>query len=138
MSKQKNDFLGENFSTATARLKRNLMFQMAQRLGLDSCFRCHNSIQTAEEISVDHKEPWLYVSKELFWNLNNLAFSHKRCNTTDRKELNKANNTRQNPVGKNWCGRCKRFRLIKYFGIKRSSNDGLSSTCKPCRIRNGN
>lgn len=77
---KKTEQLGMNFSTASARLRRNLMFAMAQRLGMDVCFRCHDLIESAEDISIEHKEDWLNRSPELFWDIDNIAFSHRRCN----------------------------------------------------------
>lgn len=76
MSNAKDIFqqLGVSANTARNQLNRRIMFSFVQRLGLDICFRCHQKILMFEEMSVDHKRPWFRISKELFWDLNNIAF----------------------------------------------------------------
>ena len=78
-----------DFGTASARLKKQLMFSMARQLGQDVCFRCACHIETVEEFSVEHKLPWEGVSAELFWDLSNIAFSHLKCNTASGRRPNK-------------------------------------------------
>jgi hypothetical protein len=130
--KNKNDFLGENSSTAAARLRRNILFHLAKKCGMNKCFRCGIEIVDPEEFSIDHKLPWLYVDIKLFWDMNNIAFSHKRCNKVDRPELIHRQKIK-NPKGKNWCGKCKTFKSNKFFGKKTSSLDGMSNSCYDCR-----
>ena len=79
----KNKLLGMNFSTASAKLKKLLMFDMMIQLGLDNCFQCGSKIQGAEVLSVEHKEPWQssLSPKDSFFNLDNIAFSHLSCNS---------------------------------------------------------
>lgn len=81
---KKKDQLGMPFGTASSRLKKIIMFSMAQKLDLDLCFRCKDRIKTVEEFTVEHKEPWLDKNIELFWNLGNIAFSHAKCNRPSR------------------------------------------------------
>ncbi|MEK7738413.1 MAG: hypothetical protein AAB326_00060 [Pseudomonadota bacterium] len=33
-------------------------------------------------MSTDHKEKWLDSNINLFWDINNIAFSHMKCNTS--------------------------------------------------------
>lgn len=73
--------LGMDFSTATNRLKKKILFSLIQRLEEDICFQCGNLIETEDELSIEHKIPWLHKSPDLFWNLENIAFSHLRCNS---------------------------------------------------------
>src|ERR1035437_2769356 len=101
--KNKSEFLEENFSTATSRLKRNIIFDLAKALHRNICVRCGKEIVCPEDISIEHIQAWLYVSKELFWDMNNIGFSHKKCNVSDRQHL--IHPTRINPKGKNWCAR---------------------------------
>jgi HNH endonuclease len=72
--------LGIPFTTASLRLHRMIMFSLAQQCGRDDCFRCGKKIETVEEFSIEHKISWLDVSPELFWDLNNIDFSHLDCN----------------------------------------------------------
>ncbi len=76
--------LGMSIGTASHRLKKQLMHRLAQRLGEDACFRCGKPILTAEELSIDHKKTWLDIDISLFWDLDNIAFSHRSCNKPDR------------------------------------------------------
>ena len=79
-TRRKSDFLGENYSTASYRLKQRFLFSLIQKLGLDICFRCEGKMLSSEDFSLDHKDPWFEVSTAKFWDLSNLAFSHKKCN----------------------------------------------------------
>ena len=75
--------LGMSIGTAQSRLRKMIMFQMVQKLGLDICFRCGKKIEKIEDLSIEHKIPWLNSNKpkELFWDLSNIAFSHLSCNS---------------------------------------------------------
>jgi uncharacterized protein YdaU (DUF1376 family) len=46
-------------------------------------------IETADELSIEHKLPWEGVSVKLFWSLDNIAFSHLRCNRNHRYHKSK-------------------------------------------------
>lgn len=87
--------LGMPIGTAMARLKKMMMFQMAQKLGQDICYRCGKRIETVKEISVEHKKTWLHSEDpiKLFFDLDNIAFSHHSCNShagrVKRKRVNK-------------------------------------------------
>ena len=72
------------FGTACNRLRKNIIFNLAQIAKLDSCFRCSNKIDTIEEFSIEHKEPWLDSENpsEKFFDWSNIAFSHVCCNTS--------------------------------------------------------
>ena len=76
----KSQQLGMHFSTAQARLDRMVLFQLVQATGRDTCFRCGSKIVRYQDLSTDHKEPWLRNSNAMFWDLANIAFSHKTCN----------------------------------------------------------
>lgn len=72
--------LGMPFGTACARLKKMICFQLLQRLGEDTCFKCSGKIEHIAELTVEHKKPWQHVDTALFWDLNNIAWSHLACN----------------------------------------------------------
>lgn len=82
MSKKKSEQLGMNFSTAQHQLRKNVMFALMIRCGLNNCHQCGKKIETPKDLSIEHKIPWLDSEnpKDLFWDLNNLAFSHLTCN----------------------------------------------------------
>ena len=77
----KNNFLGMSFGTAQNRLRKLVLFNLLKRHNENVCYRCGEEIETAEKLSLEHKEAWLNVSIELFWDLDNIAFSHLRCNS---------------------------------------------------------
>ena len=83
----KSNFLGMPAGTAAARLRKKILFHLLQRLHEDVCFQCGKKIETAEELSIEHKLPWLHKDVALFWDLTNIAFSHSRCNSLAAKRI---------------------------------------------------
>jgi hypothetical protein len=57
MSAKKSAALGMRYSTANARLLRDLLFKFATDAG-HVCFRCQKPL-TRNTFSVDHKESWI-------------------------------------------------------------------------------
>jgi len=85
MGKSKKEVqLGIHPSTAAHTLRKQLMFHLAQKCSMDSCFQCGEKIKSADELSIEHKTPWLDSDspKELYFNLDNIAFSHLKCNVS--------------------------------------------------------
>lgn len=82
-AEDKTKQLGMPIGTASGRLRKELLFQLARKCGLTNCFRCGKEIAMAEDLSIDHKKPWLHSEdpKGLFFDLSNVAFSHKLCNS---------------------------------------------------------
>ena len=83
--KMVKDFLGMDKGTAMHRLKKIIMFELAKKAGIDRCHRCKLLINNVEEFSVEHIESWLWKDVELFWDINNIAFSHLACNSASAK-----------------------------------------------------
>ena len=83
--------LGMPIGTASNRLKKILIFEMAKKLDLLRCYRCKRLIETPLELSIDHKIDWLDSGRaeELFFDLNNIAFSHHSCNCSAGRRENK-------------------------------------------------
>ena len=75
--------LGMPYGTARNVLNKQLMFTFVQRLGLDTCHQCGKRIESVDNLSVEHKKAWLHEpnAKELFFDLDNIAFSHHKCNS---------------------------------------------------------
>lgn len=84
-NQRKTEQLGMPIGTASGRLRKMIVLNLLQQLGQDACFRCGNRIGTPEELSIEHKKPWLGNATALFWDLNNIAFSHRQCNRPDRQ-----------------------------------------------------
>lgn len=82
MSTVKAEQLGMNPSTASHKLVKDILFQLVQETGKDWCFQCGAKIER-NNFSIEHKVPWLHSDdpKALFFDLDNIAFSHKECNS---------------------------------------------------------
>ena len=86
-NEKKNTQLGMPIGTAGNRLRKEIMFKLLTKLNENICYRCGKKIESAEELSIEHKEPWLDSPnpKELFFDLENIAFSHLSCNIHARR-----------------------------------------------------
>jgi hypothetical protein len=81
-TERKKKQLGMNPSTAANRLTRMILFELVQQTKKDDCFKCGEKIESYDTMSIEHKVDWLHSDSpaELFWDLGNIAFSHKCCN----------------------------------------------------------
>ena len=124
--------LGMAWGTASYRLRKLVFHDLVRRLGLDTCFRCGKKIETADDLSLDHKQVWLDVDPRLFWSLENIAFSHRRCNLPARYRggvgLRKVG-----PPGTAWCSRCQAFLPMDSFPRHARSWSGVRNYCRSCR-----
>lgn len=74
-------------STARGRLKRRFMFHCLKEAGYAICYRCGETILNEKDLTLDHKVDWLdsSIPSINFWDLGNLAFSHRACNKRREK-----------------------------------------------------
>ncbi len=131
-SRRKSEFLGIPHGTATARLRKNILFSLLEKHSENYCFRCKEKIKFADDLSIDHKQPWEGVSIELFWDLENISFSHKKCN---RPHRNKGGGSKKRifpPERMAWCASHKEFLPQTSFD-KGGRADGFRDYCKECR-----
>ena len=84
-NEKKDKQLGMNHSTAQHRLRKKILFMLIQRLKLDTCFQCKNLIVEIDDLSIEHKKPWLDEDIRLFWDMGNIAFSHISCNSAAKR-----------------------------------------------------
>ena len=77
---KKEQVLGMPLGTAMGRLRKNVLFYLLQRHNEHICYKCSKPIETADELTIEHKIPWLDGGTELFWDISNIAFSHAICN----------------------------------------------------------
>ena len=77
--------LGINHSTASARLIKDILFKFLKEKDIN-CYHC-NQQMTREDFSIEHKIPWLHADNalELFFDLDNIGFSHLKCNVMNRR-----------------------------------------------------
>lgn len=98
--------------TAMHRIKKDLLFKYVKRAKDNFCFRCGKEIEEARQLSIDHKEPWLHSKDpiKLFFNLENVTFSHLSCNIVAARRKKAKCGTISNY--QNGC-RCELCRLAK-------------------------
>ena len=79
-----------NAGTASNKLRKIIMYHMAKKLNEHYCFQCGKEIELVEEFTLEHKIPWLDSKspKELFFNMDNIAFSHLSCNSGAARKSN--------------------------------------------------
>lgn len=88
MNRVKSEQLGMSHSTANGQLRKMIMFDLVKKAGLDDCFQCKEKINDIGNFSIEHKTPWLHSEnpRELFFDLDNIAFSHHDCNTANARK----------------------------------------------------
>jgi len=79
---KKAEQLGMAIGTASNRLRKKILFSLIQETNKDTCFQCGEKIETVDDLSIEHKVPWLDSESpvELFFDLDNISFSHLVCN----------------------------------------------------------
>lgn len=87
MSGKKKLQLGMNPSTASNRLVKDILWNFIVGAGKDYCFRCGEKM-SRKDFSIEHKIPWLDSANpvELYFDINNISFSHIKCNVADRRQ----------------------------------------------------
>ena len=83
--------LGMPVGTASHKLRKLILFTLLRQCNKDTCHRCDETIETIEELSIEHVTAWLdsKAPKELFFDLKNIAFSHLKCNISTAKKPHK-------------------------------------------------
>ena len=92
MKKDYTEQLDMNVGTAQNRLVKDVLFKLLTDNGLNECYQCGKPM-CRKTFTLEHKKPWRNETnaKELFFNLDNVSFSHQSCNsaaarrTTDTK-----------------------------------------------------
>lgn len=122
----KAEQLGMPWGTAAQRLRKMLLFKFVQELKLDTCFKCGTVIESIDDLSIEHKTPWFNRDAELFWDLDNIAFSHLRCNV----RTSPGKTTRISDGENHWCSGHDTMHHSKEFGKNLAVSSGLASNCK--------
>ena len=128
--------LGMPRGTAANRLRKLVLFDVLQRHKENVCYRCRLEIQSAEDLSIEHKQPWENVDVKLFWDLTNISFSHLSCNVrAARRNPVKNGGIAQRkiaPEGMSWCRTHKQFLPIENFSKRSGRWNGVMHDCKEC------
>ena len=84
--------LGMNPSTASGRLVKDLLWHYVVHNRM--CYRCKN-LMARENFSIEHKTPWLDSDDPLglYFDLDNVTFSHQSCNSAASRVVNKVHST---------------------------------------------
>ena len=82
IKEKKTEQLGMNPGTAAHRLRKSILFSFAKKLGFNWCYQCATEIVDIDNFTIEHKKPWLDSDNppEVFFDLDNIAFSHAGCN----------------------------------------------------------
>ena len=128
--------LGMPHGTANGRLRKNILFHLLTRLKENICHVCGEEIKTPDELSIEHKKPWEGISAELFWDLNNIAFSHMFCNRPHRNTGGAETQRFKGPEGTSWCIGHKQFEPVGNFWKNSTRWTGLEQYCKETKPRN--
>lgn len=123
MAKQDSEELGMSGGKARALLLSSLLLHFARLAHRDSCFRCGKKIKKPLDLSMDHKKSWRGIDVALYWDLNNVALSHKLCNRVDRPGRHPL------PKGMSWCTSHREMHPVKDFGPGQRWN-GLAMSCR--------
>ena len=126
----KDEQLNMSFGTACNRLRKMILFALLEKHGENICYRCGKTIESVNNLTIDHKKPWLNNDASLFWDLNNVAFSHTKCNL-------RVPNRKIGGEGTAWCWKCQSFLPIDNFDSKISRWNGLNDICKSCESKRG-
>lgn len=86
MSNKKQQQLGMNPSTASGKLVRDVLWKLVAQTEQDACCKCGEPM-SRETFSIEHVTPWLDSEDPvgLYFDLENISFSHLRCNIADRR-----------------------------------------------------
>lgn len=135
------ELLGMPVGTAQNRLRKMILFQLIQRVGEDTCYRCGRRIETVDDLTIEHKESWSGKDPNLFWDLENVAYSHHLCNSLgsdhsvgarERGLATAAKTRKVGSPGTSWCSTCQQFLPESEFPKNRSGRNGLNWSCREC------
>jgi hypothetical protein len=127
---RKKSQLGMPYGTAMHILRKRIMFTLIKRCRLDACHVCGSSIESDVDLSIEHIKPWEGKDTALFWDLANIAFSHRSCNRPHR--YGARSRLRIGPSGTAWCSGCQSFLEVAAFFRNASKFSGWSDYCKVC------
>lgn len=129
-SQKKSDQLGMPIGTASNRLRKSIIFMFLKELNKNFCFQCGKEIKSEKELSIEHKIPYLDSQdpKKLFFDLDNIGFSHLNCNIGARRSrpLSHPSITSYNRGCR--CNECRKLKVKNVMNSRR--NTKLSRSVK--------
>lgn len=130
--KKKKEQLGVAYGTARNQLNKKLMFHLAQKLDMDYCYQCAAKIESSAELSIEHMTPWLDSDspRELFFDIDNIAFSHHSCNVgAARQPLKREDLDEKGLAECRTCGIKPKDEFVK----RANKWNGVDNECKECK-----
>jgi hypothetical protein len=87
---KKHAQLGMNHGTAQNRLVKDILFSLVIECDKNKCHHCGKPMER-QDFSIEHKTPWLDSENplKLFFDLENISFSHLSCNIGAARKTNK-------------------------------------------------
>lgn len=125
--------LGMSHGAAATRLRKLVLFRQLEKHQENVCVKCSGRILTADDLSLEHIKPWEGRDASLFWDLENVAFSHVVCNLPHVRHGGTFRRI-QAPDGMAWCYEHKAFLPIEKFNKKPDRWNGLRFACSDCEI----
>lgn len=130
--------LGMPYGTAASKLRKNILFRCVKKLGENFCFKCGTEIESVDDLSIEHKLPWENRDVDLFWDLDNIAFSHLKCNVPHNRvvpDWTNKNHPNLKCLDRTtlWCYVCKTCLPISFFTKNKSNERGHEHCCRECR-----
>lgn len=138
--KKKKEQLGIHPGTAAHRLRKSILYEFAKRLDVCWCYQCGASIDNIDNFTIEHKKPWLDSDNpvELYFDLDNIAFSHASCNYSSarRKKGKPCPSVTAYRKGCR-CDDCKKIRSIYISNRRKARNlekwlDKMESKSQSC------
>ena len=91
-NEQKYQTLGMPYGTAAHKLRKKIIYALISGtlLAVPYCYKCAGRIHSEEDMTIEHIKPWegRENGATLFWDIENIAFSHRWCNRPHVAVLN--------------------------------------------------
>ncbi len=131
--KVKDDQLGMPLGTASGKLRKQILFHLLVKLNENVCFKCDEKILNVDDLSIEHKKNWLHTEnpKELFFDIENIAFSHMKCNKPERR-FGGFHKRIKVEDGNSFCSKCRQEKNKSEFYVAKNRWNGVSGYCKKC------
>lgn len=129
--------LGMSQGAANNKLRKNILFYYVGKAENSVlCHVCLTEIESVDDFSIEHIKPWEGRDAELFWDLDNIAFSHVQCNKQHKTATGPRDVKRRNlREGYSWCCGCKMELPFEDFWRNSSTMNGYQMNCKSCHTK---
>lgn len=117
---KKQNQLGMNPSTASGRLVKDILWKFITESSRDKCCKC-GELMERNTFSIEHIIPWLDSEDPLYlyFDLENIAFSHLTCNIKDTRRTRKYETSEE--AYQVALKKSREYRKSMYDPLKRSS-----------------